>query len=263
MPLIASNGIELYAERFGHGPELVLIHGLGGDIRMWEPLQPFLQNAFSIIAFDLRGSGRSDKPNIPFTVPMLANDTAGLIGAMSTNPVHVLGFSLGGCIALQLALRRPDLVRRLSLVSTLPSWQTPFPPSPVVKEILSRTEVTPGTLRDVYRIAFGPEYQKNLSADEFIELRIRDEMPQPMQSYLHQLHALQTFDLIESVSQIRTRTHILAGDEDHIVPTENAHWFANHVRDSRLTILGGVGHMLPLEAPKELAERLISMEEES
>lgn len=261
MPHQSCNGIDLYFERTGSGPERLLIHGLGGDARMWGALTPLLQEHCTVIALDLRGSGRSAKPDIPYTMTMFAEDTAAFIETVCTQPVHVLGFSLGGCIAMQLAMLRPELVHSLTLVSTLPSWHAPFPPSPEVKEILARTDMTAETLSAVYRMAFGPKYRQHKPVEEYIRLRLEDTMPQPIKAYLHQLHALKDFDIRSGISRIDIPTHILAGLIDTIVPKENAQWLSQHLQGSTLTLLEDIGHMFPLEAPEALAQTLVSREE--
>jgi len=107
MPKIRCNDVELYYEIKGKGPPLLLINGLGSDMRLWGPLTDQLESSFTVIAFDNRGMGKSERPEGPYTISQMVEDTYALIGELSKERVHVLGFSMGGCIAMQLALENP------------------------------------------------------------------------------------------------------------------------------------------------------------
>ena len=107
----------------------------------------------------------------------------------------VLGFSMGGCVAMQLALDRPELVRRLVLVSTLPSWRGPYPPCEALNRLFHRTDVCEELLVEVYEVAFGKSYRKRAPAKDYVAERMNDEFPQTVDSYLGQLAALESFDV--------------------------------------------------------------------
>src|SRR5579862_3541680 len=108
----------MYYELAGAGPPLVLIGGLGVDISECGQLIDALSTRYRVLAFDNRGAGRTDKPDEPYTVRQMAADTAGLMQVLGIERAHVLGMSLGGRIALDVALEYPQRVRTLILVST-------------------------------------------------------------------------------------------------------------------------------------------------
>ena len=115
------NDIQLYYEITGQGQPLLFIHGLGSSTRDWEAqVSPFAAN-YQVITFDLRGHGRSDKPPGPYTLPLFTADTAGLLKALGLDAAHVVGISLGGGIAFQLALDYPELVKTLTIVNSAPA----------------------------------------------------------------------------------------------------------------------------------------------
>lgn len=118
MPTIDVNGLRMYYELRGHGSPLVVILGLGGDVAEHTSLIDGCAADHTVLAFDSRGAGRTDKPREPYTMAMLADDTAGLMRALDIPSADVLGISLGGRIAMELAVRHPELVDRLVLVST-------------------------------------------------------------------------------------------------------------------------------------------------
>lgn len=110
--------IDLYYEVTGQGNPIVFIHGLGSSIRDWEYQVEYFSRRFQVIAFDIRGHGKSEKPAGPYSIPLFAGDTAELIKALDIAPAHVVGISLGGMIALQLAANEPELVRSLVVVNS-------------------------------------------------------------------------------------------------------------------------------------------------
>jgi pimeloyl-ACP methyl ester carboxylesterase len=118
MPTVHVNGVKLYYETYGQGEALLLIAGIGYGTWLWAKQIPELSKYFSVIAFDNRGVGRSDKPDIEYTISLLASDAYELLRALNVERAHILGISLGGFIAQQLALDHPEIVNKLILCST-------------------------------------------------------------------------------------------------------------------------------------------------
>src|SRR5579862_3087511 len=118
---MSTNHIKLHHEIVGKGPSLVFIHGLGSSTRDWEFQIPEFAKSYQVITFDLRGHGQSDKPDVPYTIPMFAADTAGLLSSLGVERAHLVGISLGGAVAFQFALDYPDLLRTLTIVNSAPS----------------------------------------------------------------------------------------------------------------------------------------------
>src|ERR1700694_1316567 len=108
----------MYYEVHGTGDPLVLIGGLGNDITAWEWMVEWCARTHMVPPFDNRGAGRTDKPDAPYSIEMMAADTAGLMQTLGIEQAHLLGISMGGRIALALALRHPESVKKLVLVST-------------------------------------------------------------------------------------------------------------------------------------------------
>src|SRR3712207_194537 len=118
MSIARINGIDLYYEETGSGPPLLLIAGLGGNTLGWVMLLPALAQHFRVIAFDNRGAGRSSAPPGPYTTRQMADDAAALLAHLGIERAHVLGLSLGGMIAQELALAHAERVDRLVLYAT-------------------------------------------------------------------------------------------------------------------------------------------------
>src|SRR5262245_26552811 len=118
MPTVRANGIDLFYQVRGHGDPLLLIAGFGCDHTIWSLVVPALAAHHRVIAFDNRGVGRSSGPDTVTGIPQMAEDAAGLLGALGLDRVHVAGHSMGGMIAQELALAHPERVRTLTLLSS-------------------------------------------------------------------------------------------------------------------------------------------------
>ena len=208
------NGIELYYEVHGTGPPLVLIPGLGGDVRLFAGVLPALAEACRVVAFDPRGAGRSEKPDAPDTIDAMADDAAGLLDELGVAGATVVGYSMGGRIALSLALGRPDLAGRLVLAAT--SARTP--PTRLlgrrwfVMEVLTRLPLPKGM------------------------------DPQPRFAFEHQRRASQAFDCTDRLGRIRVPALVLHGRDDHIVPYGMGVEMERALPQSRLVTVPG-GHL--------------------
>ncbi len=212
MPTLSVNGIQMYYERRGEGAPLVLIVGLTTDISEWEEIIGRLAERYQVLAFDNRGAGRTDKPNTPYSIGMMADDTAGLMQALGVQSAHIIGVSMGGRIALALALQHCELVKKLVLVST----------SARVVRSAGRT----------WRLYLGG-LLSNLPI-------FRSKYPQPHYAYLRQLEASGSYNCLDRLSEIQAPTLILHGKKDKIAPyslAEELH--AGIARSQMLTFAGG------------------------
>jgi len=159
IPLVQLNGIERFYQETGSGDALLLINGLGGTCLGWEPLVPALAEHFRVITSDNRGVGRSSAPPGPYTTQQMADDAAALLAHLGVTRAHVVGSSMGGMIAQELALTYPTLVDRLVLFATfarprraiIDPWLT-FVVQ--MQERLDPTAVTLGWLPWLYTPAF-------------------------------------------------------------------------------------------------------------
>lgn len=248
------NGIRLYYETCGSGSPLLLINGLSCDTRSWEMLIPHIKDNYNVITYDMRCAGKSDKPAAACSIHDLAEEAFALIEHLGFKKLRIAGFSMGGMVAMDLALSHSDMVEGLFLISTAPSFTRPYPQEAHVREMLQRTDVSDELLTSVFETVFGSEYRKMVTAEDYIKFRMEDPFPQPVESYLRQLAAIDSFDMVDRVAEISCPVHIVTGDEDRIINPENARWLADRISGAKLHVLKGVGHMVPIEAPGELAK---------
>ena len=120
VPHLDVDSTSIYYESSGQGHPVLFIHGLGSSTRDWERQTAVFSDSLRVTTVDLRGHGRSDKPKSPYSVEQFANDVAGVTDELDLAPISVVGISLGGMVAFQLAADRPELIDRLVVVNALP-----------------------------------------------------------------------------------------------------------------------------------------------
>ena len=120
MSYFQNDGCQLHYEDYGHGMPVLLVHGLGSSTRDWEYQIPALTTHYRVIVIDVRGHGRSDKPQEPYSIAVFAEDVAALIEHLRLIDVHLVGISMGGMIGFQLGVDRPELLRSLTIVNSGP-----------------------------------------------------------------------------------------------------------------------------------------------
>ena len=230
-------------ERHGAGPPLLLIHGLGYARWGWEPVVEPLARSFEVVLFDNRGIGESDAPPGPYTVAELAADALQVLDEAGLERAHVLGTSLGGMVAQELALAAPERVDKLVLVCTTPGGAGAFP----MPERTAKLMQSGATLRQFVENALGPEPQ-----DGLVEriLRHREATAQPLEAWTAQASAGAGFDAYDRVAGIAGPTLVLHGTEDGVVDVHNSELLARLVPDGRLELFEGGGHLFFWEQPE-------------
>ncbi|MGH3071810.1 MAG: alpha/beta fold hydrolase [Gaiellaceae bacterium] len=229
-------------ERHGAGAPLLLIHGLGYARWGWEPVVEPLARSFDVILFDNRGIGESDAPPGPYTVAGLAADALGVLDEAGIERAHVLGTSLGGMVAQELALAEPDRVEKLVLACTTPGGAGAFP----LPERTVRLMTNGATLREFVENALAPQPDA-----EIVEriLRHREATAQPFEAWSAQAAAGGAFDAFDRVGRIAAPTLVLHGTEDGVVDPRNSSLLAERIPGARLELFPGGGHLFFWEQP--------------
>ena len=225
MPIVKVNDIHMYYEIHGQGEPVVLIAGLNSDHTLYRGIIPRLAESYQVVAFDKRGVGQTDKPDIPYSIEMMADDTAGLLTALGIEQVHLLGTSMGGRIATALALQHPQQVKSLILVST----------------VMKSLKGTPMT------------WSRRL-----IPFMLRIPMirgPHPYYAVARQLEASRDYDCMDRLNEIHVPTLILQGKKDKTAPYRLAEAMQNGIKDSKMLTFPG-GHLFFLVRQKQFLEAI-------
>jgi pimeloyl-ACP methyl ester carboxylesterase len=225
MPKVNINDCNIYYEIHGQGDLLVLIMGLRRNVEWWYRQIPALAEHFQVIAFDNRGAGRSDKPEMEYSMRLFAEYTAGLMDTLELPSAHILGYSMGGYIAQELALNYPAKVKRLILASTGCGGDRVVQMSPErLEKFTANAGLTPEEiLRKDMDIYFSDEYvlQHPEKIEEFIEISMR--FYQPADAFFRQFDACLRHDTVDRLGDLAVPTLIMTGDDDPLVPPQNSH----------------------------------------
>jgi len=265
MARVADANIEYYLE--GSGPPLLLISGFTAQASGWnEPFARLLQPHFQIIRYSHRGTGTSDRLTHDISLRDLADDAAGLLSALDIDEAHVLGVSMGGMIAQELALNHPQRVEGLVLGCTTCAGGShshrdggAVPAAPEVIALLtpqprlSREE----QVRRAWPAIATPEFIE--SHRDVLEERLQTSLinPTPIETSMRQMAAIQAFDSFDRLPQINAPTLVLHGERDVLVPVANAHVLKDRISGAELRVLPGAGHVFTWELPEESAAAVV------
>lgn len=244
MPVMITDETSIDYDVHGEGPPLILINGLGFGRWGWFKQVPAFSRHFRTITFDVRG-----ERGLKNGVVDLADDVVALMDQLRIRKAHVLGTSLGGFVAQELALRRPDLVDRLVLVCTSYGGNGPEAMSPrALADMVGWGSFTPeGTIRrgletatsDIYRAERPEEFE------QIIRWRLADSPS--INAYYEQAMAGARFDLSGDVEHITSPTLVIHGAEDRYIPVANAAALAGAIPGAKLRVLDAAGHLVFIE----------------
>jgi 3-oxoadipate enol-lactonase len=262
MPIAKVSDINIYYEIHGEGEPLVLIYGYVGHSGLWFEQIPVLSKKYRVIAFDNRGVGRSDKPDIPYTMSMMAKDIAGLFDVIGIDDAHVFGISMGGMIAQHFALDYPQRVISLILGCTYCGGVHSIQPGPESTAALFDFErLQKMTPEEVTRQAMPFCYSQEFIArnPDIIEERVAKQLeyPTPDHGATRQAGAIMGHDTYGLLPKIELPALVIAGDHDRLIPVENSRILASRIPGAELAILKGVGHEFFIEDAEEVNKTVL------
>ena len=235
-------------ESVGEGAPLLLIQGLGYGRWGWEPIVPGLAARHRVVSFDNRGIGESDKPEGPYTAAQMAGDALQVLDEAGIDRAHVLGASLGGMIAQELAVAAPERVDKLVLCCTTPGGPSTVPMPEVTVQLFAEAQTLAPeiALRRFVENALGEDPPAGL-VDELLARRVANP-PDPA-GWQAQAAAGIGFQGVEG--EIAAPTLVLGGTADNVVDHRNAEVLARRIPGARVELLAGAGHLFFWEQPDE------------
>ncbi|MFX1312101.1 MAG: alpha/beta fold hydrolase [Promethearchaeota archaeon] len=265
------NGIKICYEVHGEGTPLILIHGWGGSKEEWFAHIDALSKHFKVITLDNRGAGKSDHPNIPYTMDMYADDINGLLKFLNIEKTHVLGVSLGGMIVLNFALKYPERVNKLVLINTWPGFPNEQGPE-MYKEgkikYFEDLEKDPlNTFLKSAKANFSRDFWKMMaenpkkkffglwSVEDLVERDLKNRYsPQDNENAGN---AVKGHNVLDRLHEIKNATLILCGAKDRIAPVSVNEQMHEIISNSILKVIKDARHSLPLEKTPEVNQILV------
>ncbi|MFM0758018.1 alpha/beta fold hydrolase [Paraburkholderia strydomiana] len=250
MPSARINGIDLYYEIHGSGPLLYLISGLGGSARFWEPNLAALARNHTVVLHDQRGTDRSERPETPYSVELLADDVLALMDHLGHTRARFVGHSTGGAICQVLATNTPERVDSMVLYASWPATDTHFRWC-----FQFRRAVLDGAGPEAYchgniLFMYPPWYVQENAAVLEIEARNAALMAHPYAVVTARIDAILAFDWIERLSAVDTPTLILCAADDILTPPYQSRRLANAIASSRIEVLETGGHSCSRVVPE-------------
>lgn len=240
--------VNLNYEVTGTGPPLLLIHGLGSSSRDWENQVGPFADKYQVITLDLRGHGQSSKPPGPYSIRMFAEDTAALIHELGVAPVHMVGISMGGMVAFELAVNFSELLRSMVIVNSYPEvrvetfhdrlqiWRR-F----IILELLGMR----GTGLALSKRLFPYPEQAELR-----ELFVQRWAENDKRAYRNSLRAIVNWDVEAYLDTIRCPVLVVASDQDYM-PLDEKKAYTAEIPNANLIVIEDARHAVTAERPKE------------
>ena len=255
MPTLQLAELSLHFEESGAGPPVLLLHGLGSSGRDWDLVTPTLAAEHRLLVPDVRGHGRSGKPPGAYSIPLFARDVAALCDHLGLSGLHVVGLSMGGMIAFQLAVDRPELLRSLVIINSGPDMV----PRTLRMWLLLKVRVA------LLRL-FGPAYLGRLLARRLFPKPEQAELRQRLQTsigendpdaYLRATRGLIGWTVLHRLAEVKCPVLCLASDHDY-TPLAAKQAYVRLLSDARLQELKDSGHAAPADQPEQVSAALIS-----
>ncbi|MPY62494.1 alpha/beta fold hydrolase [Streptomyces spongiae] len=255
--MISTDVGEIWVERQGEGPDVLLVAGLTDPAEAWQAQLDGLSDRYRLTAYDNRGTGRTPLPEGPLSVPGMAEDAAAVLRTLEMPTAHVMGFSGGSLISQELALTHPGLVRSLVLMS---AWARPdayFRSMTGFWHWMAERAPSERAMLEAFLLwIYTPRAHADGTVERIIEETLAFPYPQSVEAFQRQLAPFRTHDTLDRLSGIGVPTLVLAGELDIAAPQRLGREVAEGIPGARFEVLPGEAHQPFQEVPDTFNARV-------
>jgi pimeloyl-ACP methyl ester carboxylesterase len=259
MPFADVNGVRLFHTERGDGPPLLCVMGLASDSQGWGLQLDALSERFRTIVFDNRDVGRSTQSDADYEIADLADDAIGLADHLGLDRFHLLGISLGSCVAQRVALAIPERIETLTLAATWAGTARAYSEMRArVWEREVRRSTTEEWLEEMMLLTLSENvFETDEGVETMKRLALENPHPQATDGLIRQIRSMSHHDVRDRLGELRMPVHVIAGDRDLLIPPWKSEEVAERVDGATLTILKGIGHSMNLERADEFNEAVL------
>jgi 3-oxoadipate enol-lactonase len=264
MPTIQANGQTLYYEVHGEGEPLLLVMGLAADTMAWAMQVPAFSAHYRTIIFDNRDVGQSSMAAGPYEITDMAQDTLALADALELESFHLVGVSMGGAIAQEVALATPDRVRTLTLAMTWPrggAWAAKLSELWSARvERMSREE----RVDELMLLTLSEDFFENADGVAWLrDVMLQNPHPQSADAFARQLDASSRQDTRERLGRLAMPTHVIGAEHDILVPVWKSRELAELIPGAQLSVIDSGPHGANLECAEEFNRLVLDFLDQS
>jgi pimeloyl-ACP methyl ester carboxylesterase len=250
--IFSANGVDIWVEQEGEGPDVLFVSGLADEGACWVDQVAGLKDSFRVTTFDNRGVGCSSSPEGPYAIADFARDTIALMDALGLERPHVVGSSMGGAIAQELALAHPDRVRSLVLNGTwcrgdrflhevFRSWMWTARRADSIRDFLVAVNLW----------CFAPRIWNDGTMDGWLDAAEQSSNPQSVEAFCWSADALIGHDTADRLGGIAIPTLVTVGELDLVLPPRFSEVIAARIPGARLVVIPAAAHQPFQELPEE------------
>lgn len=249
MAVAQINDIALYYESSGEGEPLLFLHGLGSSTRDWEPQVSAFKDRYRCITYDVRGHGRSDKPPGPYSVRQFAADTTALLSHLGIESAHMIGVSMGGMIAFQVAIDAPACVKSMVIINSGPEVRThSLKEKWAVWQRLALFRLF--SMEKIGETIGGRLFPEDGQA-EMLAAFVSRWAENNKRSYLDATRALAGWSVRERIAAIQSPTLVIAADQDY-TPVAAKEAYVRQMPNARLVVIPDARHAVNYAQPEKV-----------
>ncbi|MFX1312103.1 MAG: alpha/beta fold hydrolase [Promethearchaeota archaeon] len=265
------NGVKICYNTQGEGFPLILLHGFGSKKESFMAQIPELSKHYKVIAVDMRGAGKSSRPNYHYTIDMFVEDIKGLIDYLNIEETHLLGLSFGGMIAQNFVLKYPTYIAKLILINTTLKISENFDPEPYIQNRIKGLEFrSQNPIKSFWQSTqfgfyhkFRQEMLKNTkkkfygmwSVEDLIEYYTTN--PPTPQDIRNIAYSFKTYNTYNRLHEIKHETLLLTASHDVLVPKERMFEIHNLLPNSIIRVIENAGHESPKSKAPEVNKAII------